>query len=1795
MPTYTNYCSPLPALADLINNFSTTGGITNITNNGTGCNGTSPNNYIYYSGMTVSQDQGLSFNVSMQSGSTFGQGFRIWIDYNNDFDFADPGEDVFASSASGIGVFTGSITIPLLTSPGVKRMRVLCRYAQVPGVSDYCGTNFAFGECEDYNMTVIAAAPCTGTPTAGTAASSVLLACGDPFTVNLSGNSTGVGTTYQWQSSPAGMNTWTNLGASQISPNYTTTQAAPTDYQCIVSCTASGLSSTSTVVAVGQNTLANCYCIPSGPSSSLNYISGFTTTGAVINVANTGTTYSTVPSAGYANYTGMAISANPTGVVGINVAFVTGSHRVGLWADWNQDGDFNDAGENPVLSTSNGPSPFISSFTVPATALVGNTRLRVRITNVGAPSACGFDANGETEDYIINVLPCTSIVTNTFVTNCGSYNWPANSQTYSVTGVYTEATPQSGNSNCYDSIYLHLTITNSISNSSSVTSCDSFAWSGITYTTNGVFTQIFTPAVGCDSTHTLNLSINHSTSFSSTVSAIDSFVWALNGITYTVSGTYTHTLINSVGCDSIVTLNLTVYHTTVTMTLQNIVQTSPNIFEYDVMLTNTGNTVLALKGYSFGINHAIGMRGGGTLTHTYLSRDPLLSTLQTPTPGYTASTNHLRLIAANAAPGSEVNIQPGVTLRLATMRVANSVIYPSVFAPNFTMQTITAAGKTQCSAVCIVTPPGLSYNIVGTTNTNVSGGLYALTGVVDPGCFYYLNPAAASGATILQNNPALCHGQSNGSVTIAISGNGSPNETFAYRLDNSVMYTSVASNPFVITNLSPSFHFVEIVSNTGCQYATSFTIGEPNQITSSSSVTTCDSYTWQGTTYTASGSAIYTYVNAAGCDSVHLLNLNLYTSSSGSSTMTACDNYVWNGVTYTTSGVYSQTIANSVSCDSIHSLYLTIHHNTSSISANGSCDSYSWNGTTYTNSGTYTQSFINARGCDSLATLNLTINNIHIQQQDTTICAGSSLNLSIDSYSSNSTLNSASSQVYTATFGNQWIHNFSTIPGKTYKLTISGMWQPWISQNSYYDAAYLIASNNTYPFIFNCAPTLNPSVGLWINSICNLRPTPDMYNSNHVYDFYISAASNFTTIGFDDMNNYGDNSGLLNFTITEVIDSFSYQWSTGDTTSIIYVTPTQTTTYYLTSNNGTNSCTDSVTVIVTAPSVNAGVNQSICQGDLITLTASGADSYQWSNAVINGLAFAPMNTQTYTVTGSNSLGCTTTSEVTVIVNATPTPIITYSGMLTFCDGNAVVLNANTGNDLSYQWYKDGIIMNGATANSYTVTQSGSYTVEETISANCSALSSPQVVTVNSCNVDLHLKLFIQGYYLGSSTMAPVLMNETVTANANVTDSLLIELHSHTPPYGLVLSQSAILHTDGSATCTFDYVNGNYYLADSYYVAVRHRNGLTTWSANPVSFSSPSVQYDFTTASSQAYGDNMLEVESGVWAFFNGDLNADDNIDLLDFPVLEIDINNFAYGYYNTDLNGDGNVDLLDISILEPNVFNFIFSYQPAWSGTLPAVSTTAFSSITGGTAISGGNIVFDGGSPITAKGVCWGIHQNPTIADSMTLNGAGAGSYTSTLMNLNPNTTYYVRAYATNGVGTVYGNEVSFVSGTLAIGQSYQGGKIAYILQYGDPGYIAGEEHGLIAAPYDQGTAEWGCYGTAILGADGTAIGTGNQNTIDIINGCSTSGIAARICGDLILNGYSDWYLPSLDELNQLYVNRLAIGGFVSTYATYYCSSSEYLNIHTWFQCFDAGGFPSGFQDGFYKYFPYYVRAVRSF
>ena len=161
---------------------------------------------------------------------------------------------------------------------------------------------------------------------------------------------------------------------------------------------------------------------------------------------------------------------------------------------------------------------------------------------------------------------------------------------------------------------------------------------------------------------------------------------------------------------------------------------------------------------------------------------------------------------------------------------------------------------------------------------------------------------------------------------------------------------------------------------------------------------------------------------------------------------------------------------------------------------------------------------------------------------------------------------------------------------------------------------------------------------------------------------------------------------------------------------------------------------------------------------------------------------------------------------------------------------------------------------------------------------------------------------------------------------------------------------------------------------------------------------------------------------------------------------------------------------------------------------------------------------------------------------------------------------------------------------------AYQGGVIAYILQSVDPGYVSGETHGLIASTADLSNGiQWynGSYTTT--GATGTAIGTGQTNTSAIVNNQGAGSYAAQLCNDYTnadtgTGVYSDWYLPSKDELNKLYQNKTAVGGFAETSYSVYWSSSEYSSYIAWGQFFISGGQYNGNKNCYAR-----VRAVRAF
>jgi hypothetical protein len=164
------------------------------------------------------------------------------------------------------------------------------------------------------------------------------------------------------------------------------------------------------------------------------------------------------------------------------------------------------------------------------------------------------------------------------------------------------------------------------------------------------------------------------------------------------------------------------------------------------------------------------------------------------------------------------------------------------------------------------------------------------------------------------------------------------------------------------------------------------------------------------------------------------------------------------------------------------------------------------------------------------------------------------------------------------------------------------------------------------------------------------------------------------------------------------------------------------------------------------------------------------------------------------------------------------------------------------------------------------------------------------------------------------------------------------------------------------------------------------------------------------------------------------------------------------------------------------------------------------------------------------------------------------------------------------------GNELS---AAYEIGDLVEGGIVFYIAESG--------EHGLVAALEDLGSYEWGCYGTSLSGAEGQAIGAGYQNTLDIVAGCSETPIAAsEALAYESEEGYSDWYLPSKDELVEMYYSignggpEGNIGGFQSTY---YWSSSELNYNFAWYVNFGYGGTGYDYTEGSTNR----VRIIRAF
>ncbi|MFT5824174.1 MAG: hypothetical protein ACI8ZM_005440 [Crocinitomix sp.] len=174
------------------------------------------------------------------------------------------------------------------------------------------------------------------------------------------------------------------------------------------------------------------------------------------------------------------------------------------------------------------------------------------------------------------------------------------------------------------------------------------------------------------------------------------------------------------------------------------------------------------------------------------------------------------------------------------------------------------------------------------------------------------------------------------------------------------------------------------------------------------------------------------------------------------------------------------------------------------------------------------------------------------------------------------------------------------------------------------------------------------------------------------------------------------------------------------------------------------------------------------------------------------------------------------------------------------------------------------------------------------------------------------------------------------------------------------------------------------------------------------------------------------------------------------------------------------------------------------------------------------------------NGFLFATSPEPTLENAIHIPaGSPVNDSIIAIVPVDPSTpTYYMRSYTFINDEMHYGNEITFTTGH-SIGQSFGGGRIGYILQSSDPGYDASTEHGLIIAnDYFGIDIVWGCDTIYVSAAIGAEIGTGAANTAGIIaTTCEIAGSAAVLCDEYEADGFTDWYLPSFDELEAIDIN----------------------------------------------------------
>ena len=544
---------------------------------------------------------------------------------------------------------------------------------------------------------------------------------------------------------------------------------------------------------------------------------------------------------------------------------------------------------------------------------------------------------------------------------CDSMVW--NGQPYTATGDYPYHTQTTHG--CDSAATLHLTVRYSTFRNLSENLCDSYNWHGTAHTESGRITYTYpTPnAAGCDSTEVLNLVIRHSTSSVRNEDVCDSFRWDATGTLYTATAHPTATLTNAVGCDSNLTLHLTVRHSSESTTIAH------------------GCDHYTWHGVSYSTDtlvdwHTLNAAGCDSTAHLNLTMDATLRVTDYVDSCQRCTWNgqiyYVNNTTATYTTQSAAGCDSITTLHLtihhpgrydATEVACDSFYwagtwytlsaYPRhVFTDRWGCDStvdlnLTIHHRDDNTVVNLTECDSYTWPVNGQTYTGTAFGVRD-TLQTSYGC-----------DSIVTLNLTVNH-----STTSDHTANVCDEYTW-----HGTKYTTTTEQTFVNRNGNA----------VGCDSTEYLHLTVRHSTTSSRSENVCDSFLWDATGlwYTATDRYRHTLsgANAVGCDSTLTLHLTVRHSTDTILTPNVCDRYTWHGTVYTasTTAPHFDTL-NAAGCDSTARLHLTVRHSTAAIDSHDVCDAYTWHGTTYTSSTTSpTYHTLNAAGCDSTATLHLTV------------------------------------------------------------------------------------------------------------------------------------------------------------------------------------------------------------------------------------------------------------------------------------------------------------------------------------------------------------------------------------------------------------------------------------------------------------------------------------------------------------------------------------------------------------------------------------------------------------------------------------------------------------------------------------------------------------------------------------------------------------------------------------------------------------------------------------------------------